>query len=254
MKRWITLIALTLLLAAAPAAAQSYEFPVEHDHTLRSCRGSLVITPEKIEYKTAHETHARAWRYIELQQVKVESKTRIELLTYEDEKRLAWRDREWSFKILEGEITPEISALLQAQSARPLVTSVPPVTEGSPRFEIPVKHLHKLGGCSGALRIYADRVAFESAERPDHSRFWRYKDIQNFSQSERFRFEIATFETGFVGSKSYSFQLKQELPEQAYDYVWARVYQSKFRRDDDRESCSVRQAASKAGVSRQAMM
>ena len=232
MKRWITLIVLTLLLAAAPAAAQSYEFPVEHDHTLRSCRGSLVITPEKIEYKTAHEKHARTWRYVELQQVKVESKTRIELLTYEDEKRLAWRDREWSFKILEGEVTPEISSLLLAQSARPLVTSVPPVTEGSPRFEIPVKHLHKLGGCSGALRIYADRVAFESAERPDHSRFWRYKDIQNFSQSERFRFEIATFETGFVGSKSYSFQLKQELPEQAYDYVWARVYPSKFRRDD----------------------
>jgi hypothetical protein len=229
MKRWITLIALTLLLATAPAAAQSYEFPVEHDHTLRSCRGSLVITPEKIEYKTAHEKHARAWRYVELQQVKVESKTRIELLTYEDEKRLAWRDREWRFKILEGEITPEISALLLAQSARPLVTSVPPVTEDSPRLEVSVKHLHTLGGCSGSIRIYADRVAFESVERPDHSRFWRYTDIQNISQSERFRFEIATFETGFGGPKSYNFQLKQELPARAYDYVWDRVYPSKLR-------------------------
>ena len=233
MKRWITLIALTLLLAAAPAAAQSYEFPVEHDHTLRSCRGSLVITPEKIEYKTAHEKHARAWRYVELQQVKVESKTRIELLTYEDEKRLAWRDREWSFKILEDEITPEISALLQAQSARLLVTSVPPVTEGSPRFEIPVKHLHKLGGCSGELRIYADRVAFESSERPDHSRFWRYTDIQNISQSERYRFEIATFEDRFGGPKTYNFQLREALPDQAYDYVWARVYPSKFHSGDE---------------------
>ena len=228
MKCRLPLIALTLLLATAPAAAQSYEFPVEHDHTLRSCHGALVISPEKVEYKTAHEKHARAWRYVELQQVKVESKTRFELLTYEDEKRLAGRDRRWSFRLLEGEITPEISALLLAQSARPLVTSVPPAPEGSPRFEVPVKHLHKLGGCSGAIRIYADRVAFESSERPDHSRFWRYTDIQNISRSERFRFEIATFETGFGGPRSYNFQLKQELPARAYDYVWERVYQSKL--------------------------
>jgi hypothetical protein len=229
MKCRLPLIALTLLLATVPVAAQSYEFPVDHDHTLRSCRGSLVITPEKIEYKTAHEKHARVWRYVELQQVKVESKTRLDLLTYEDEKRLAGRDREWSFKLLEGAITPEISALLLAQSTRPLVTSVPPMTEGSPRFEVQVKHLHKLGGCSGALRIYADRVAFEPAERPDHSRFWRYTDIHNFSQSERFRFEIATFETGFGGPRSYNFQLKQELPARAYDYIWERVYPSKLR-------------------------
>lgn len=229
MKRWLPFTALTLLLAAVPATAQSYEFTVEHKHTLRSCRGALVITPEKIEYKTADEKHARTWRHVELQQVKVESKTRLELLTYEDDKLLAGRDREWGFKILEGEITPEISALLLAQAARPLVTSVSPVTDGSPQFEVPVKHLHNFGGCSGALRIYPDRMTFESAEKPEHSRFWSYTDVQNFSQSERFRFEIATFETGMGGSKSYNFQLKQELPAQAYDYVWARVYPSKLR-------------------------
>ncbi len=219
----------TFLLVTVPAAAQNYEFPVEHQHTLRSCRGALVISPEKIEYMSVHEKHARAWRHVELQQVKVESKTRLALLTYEDEKRLAGRDREWRFKLLEGEITPEISALLLAQATRPLVTSVPPVTDGSPRFEVQVKHLHNFGGCAGTLRIYADRVAFESVEKPEDSRFWRYTDIQNFSQSERFRFEITTSETGFGGPRSYNFQLKQELPAQVYDYVWERVYPSKLR-------------------------
>jgi hypothetical protein len=231
MKRWLPLIAVTLLLATIPAVAQSYEFPVEHEHTLRSCRGTLVVSPEKIEYKTAHEQHARAWPYVELQQIKVAAKTRLELLTYEDEMRLAGRDREWKFKLLAGEITPEISALLLARTTRPLVTSVPPVTEGAPQFEVLVKHLHNFGGCSGTLQIYADRVAFEPAKQPEHGRFWRYADIQSFSQSERFRFEIATFEARFEGLKSYNFQLKQELPPQAYDYVWARVYPSKFYRD-----------------------
>lgn len=231
MKRWIPLLAVTLLLATIPAAAQSYEFPVEHEHTLRSCRGTLVITPEQIEYKTTHEPHARAWPYVELQQIKVAAKAKLELLTYDDEKRLAGRDREWKFNLLEGEISPEISAFLLSRTTRPLVTSVPPVSEGALQFEVSVKHLHNFGGCSGTLRIYADRVAFEPAEQPGHARFWRYADIQSFSQSERFRFEIATFEARFGGLKSYNFQLKQELPPQAYDYVWARVYPSKFHRN-----------------------
>src|SRR5262245_7713100 len=127
MKRRMLLIALTLLLATIPAIAQSYEFTVEHEHALRSCRGALVITPEKIEYKTPHEKHTRVWRYVERQQVKIESNTRLELLTYEDEKRLAGRDRGWNFKLLEGSITPEVSAFLLAQAMRPLVTSVPPI-------------------------------------------------------------------------------------------------------------------------------
>jgi hypothetical protein len=122
MKGWALLIAVTFLFATTPAAAQSYEFSVEHEHTLRSCRGTLVITSVKIEYK--------------------------------------------------------------------------------------------------------------SADRLEHSRFWRYTDIQNYSQSERFRFEIATYETGFGGSKTYNFQLKRELPQQAYDYMWARVYPSKLLRGE----------------------
>jgi hypothetical protein len=137
----------------------------------------------------------------------------------------------WRFKILDGEITPEISAILLAHTNRPLVTSVLPVTESTSRFEVSVKHLHNFGGCSGVLKIFADHMRFESAEKPGHSRFWRYPDIHNFSQSERFRFEIAPFETGFGGFKTYNFQLKQELPAQAFDYVWARVYPSKLRRD-----------------------
>jgi hypothetical protein len=229
MKGRVLLIAVTFLFATIPAAAESYEFSVEHEHALLSCRGTLVITPEKIEYKTTHEKHARAWRYDELQQVKVESKTKLELLTYEDEKLLLGRDRTLRFKLLDGEITPEISSLLLAHATRPLVTSVPPVTVGTPQFEAQVKHLHNFGGCEGVLRIFADQVTFESVDNLEHSRFWRYPDIRNYSQSDRFRLEIWTFETVFGGSKTYNFQLKRELPQQSYDYLWSRVYPSKFR-------------------------
>lgn len=233
MKRLMLVTALTLSLAASTASAQTHEFPVEHEHLLRSCRGTLVIAPGGIEFKSEQAGHSRAWPYVELQQIKVESKSALELLTWEDEKRLAGRDRVYKFKLLEGEISPEVSALLAARAARPLVTSVPPATTGAPRFEAPVRHLHSFSGCSGTLRIFADRVTFESSEKPEHSRFWRYADIQNFSQSERFRFEVAAFEAGFSGPRAYNFQLKTDLPAQAYDYLWARVYPSKFRRDEN---------------------
>jgi hypothetical protein len=231
MKRLMLLATLTLLLAARAAPAQTHEFTVEHEHLLRGCRGTLLIAPGGIEFKSAQPGHSRVWQYAELQQVKVTSKSALELLTYEDEKRLAGRDRVYKFKLLAGEITPAVSAQLMARTTRPLVTSVPPVTAGEPQFQVPVKHLHNFGGCPGTLRIFADRVTFESSDRPEHSRFWRYADIENFSQSERFRFEIAASEAGFGGPRSYNFQLKTALPAGAYDYVWARVYPSKFRRN-----------------------
>jgi len=212
--------------------AQSYEFAVEHDHIFGACRGKLIITPERIEYRTEHTEHSREWRYTDLRQIKIVSPRRIELASYEDRKWRMGLDRVYEFKLLEGEITSETSALLVERATRPLVTSVAPATEDMPAFEVPVKHLHHFGGCIGALKIYHDRVIYKSKDMPSDSRYWRYGDIQNFSQSERFRFEIATFEDKFGGPRAYNFQLREDLPAMAYDYVWARVYPSKLRRDE----------------------
>ena len=229
MKKHLLATFLVVFFAATHAVAQSHEFSVEHAHALRNCRGKLLITPEKIEYKTEHRRDARIWEYVEIRQITVASPVELELTTYEDQKRMVGRDRIFKFRLLEGRLTPEISALLWEQATHPLVTSVPPQSEGTPLFAIPVKHLHTFGGCSGTLKIYGDRVVFESQT---DARFWRYSDIHNFSHSERFRFEIVSYEDKVGGAKAYNFQLKEELPALAYDYVWARVYSSKFRRDD----------------------
>jgi hypothetical protein len=42
----------------------------------------------------------------------------------------------------------------------------------------------------------------------------------------------SSFEDKFGGPKAYNFQLKEELPMTAYDYIWARVYPSRLRRDE----------------------
>jgi len=64
----------------------------------------LIITPDKIEYKTSHKDESRSWRYVDIQQIKIESPIEIEIMTYEDQKQLLGRDRVFKFKLLEGEI------------------------------------------------------------------------------------------------------------------------------------------------------
>jgi hypothetical protein len=223
----------TIFSIAQPAAAQSYEFTAEHEHMIRNCRGKLVITPEKIEYQTNHKDHSRQWLYTDLQQIKVESPKELELVSYEDQKWRAGLDRIFKFKLREGEITSEVSALLVERATRPMVTSVRPTDEVAPTFETPVKHLHRFGGCLGTLKIYPDQVIYEAKDEPEDSRFWRYSDIRSFGLSDRYRFEITTFEDKFGGPKSYNFQLREELPRGAYDYVWARVYPSRLQRGDN---------------------
>ena len=233
MNRILFISTLLIFFAVNPVSAQSYKLLVEHEHTFRNCRGTLVITPERIEYQTIHKKDMRVWRYSDLRQIKIESPTSIELASYEDQTRMLGRDRVFKFKELEGEITSEIGRLLVERAARPVVTSVAPATEDAPAFEAPVKHLHRLGGCAGTLKVYPGRIVYESEDMPSDSRYWRYGDIQNISQSERYRFEIATFEDKFGGPKTYNFQLREALPAQAYDYVWARVYPSKFHSGDE---------------------
>jgi hypothetical protein len=224
--RWF--VGLSFVFWLAPFSfAQSFTLQVEHEHTLRNCRGTLIITPEKMAYQTAEKRDAQTWEYREIRQLTVVSPIALELATYEDQKRMIGRDRIFKFRLLAGRITPEISALLLAEATHPLVTSVLPTSAGTPQFTIPVKHLHAVGGCAGMLKIYDDRIVFESQT---DARFWRYRDLQNFSHSERFRFELVGYEDKFGGLKAYHFQLKEDLPAQMYDYVWARVYPTKFQR------------------------
>lgn len=232
MKRMMLFIFITAFLAVKPTTAQSFELSVEHEHTLRNCRGKLLITPDKIEYQTDHKQDARSWQYTELRQLKVLSPISLELVTYEDQARLAGRDRIFKFTLLAGQITPEISDLLMKTAPRPIVTSILVPEPEEPRFTVLVKHVRPLNGSLGTLKIYGDRVVYEAAGKVTESRYWRYSDIQNFSHSERYRFEIVTYEDGIGGLKAYNFQLREELSAPAYDYVWARVYPSKFHRDD----------------------
>lgn len=224
MKRIIFATILMILSAPILAKAQSFEFSVEHQHTLRNCRGTLSITADKIEYQTVHKEDSRSWLYVEIRQIKVVSPTELEITSYEDQKRMLGRDRMFNFTLLDGEISPPISALFIEKTKYPVATSVMPETADAPKFELAVKHLHSLGGCEGRLKIYADRIVYESTDKKENSRYWRWSDLQSISRSGAYQFSISSFEAQFVGAtKSFNFVLKERMDEAVYDYLWEKL-------------------------------
>jgi hypothetical protein len=220
-----------LMILSAPivAQAQSFEFSVEHQHTLRSCRGTLTITADKIEYQTAHKEDSRIWRYLEIRQIQVISPTKLEITSYEDQKRMLGRDRIFKFKLLDGQISPEISALFIEKTKYPVATSVMPETTESPKFELAVKHLHTFGGCEGMLKIFEDRVVYQSADKTENSRYWRWSDMQSISRSSLYQFSVSSFEQQFGGpTKTFNFEMKERMDEAVYDYLWEKVNRVTF--------------------------
>jgi hypothetical protein len=224
MKRILYAFILVILSAPIVAKGQSFEFSAEHQHALRNCRGTLSITAEKIEYQTAHKEDSRSWRYVEIRQLKIVSPTELEITSYEDQRRMLGRDRIFKFKLLDGQISPQISALFMEKTSHPVASSVMPETAESPKYEIAVKHLHTLGGCEGRLRIYVDRMIYQSADKRETSRYWRWSDIQSISRSDPYQFSLSSFESQFVGpTKSFNFVLKERMDDALYDYLWEKI-------------------------------
>src|SRR6266508_4453346 len=103
-RRMLVIFAAVFFLAPAMATAQSFEFLVERERIFRNHRGTLVITPDGIEYRASQKNESRSWRYTDIQQIKIESPTELEILTYEDQRRMLGRDRIFRFRLLEGKI------------------------------------------------------------------------------------------------------------------------------------------------------
>lgn len=228
MKRYLGIsLMLFVLSGVAPGRAQSFEFTVRHHHTLKDCRGTLKISGEGVEYLTVHAKDSRFWRFQEIRTLEVKSPAEISVVTYEDQRRWAGKDKVFEFTLLDRKATPELSAFLLARVKRPMELAVLP-EQGVPRFELPVKHLHTISGTTGVLKIYPDKVVYETARQGD-SRYWRLSDIERFSQPDRYRFQIVSYVPMAGGpTEVYNFQLMEDLPEGLYDYLWVRLHPSSY--------------------------
>ncbi len=223
-----------------------YIYKVAHDHRIGKGDGELRITETGIEYRGANEEEARhngVWRDDDIKRLEI-AKTGLRVVTYEatqfpliprntpkmrEGKSVRFgSEREHEFRLIEGEITPEVVRVLLARFKRPIATSVlPNDTEesGTLIFEIPVFHRERAGGVSGTLRVFEDFVVFNS-EQEGHSRYWRYENIRDIGSLGRYKFEMATYEGQFgTDGRSYIFDLKRPMTNAEYDQLWTRIYE-----------------------------
>jgi hypothetical protein len=217
-------IALSMLVfGGCEAMAQEFRYRVEHDHTIGSCKGELIISQAGVEYQTSKKEHTRKWSYTDIEMIKLRSPRKLEILTYESARMTLGRDRAFEFKVLDKEVTKEVSDFLLKRVERPLATTFV-ASEEKPQYAIPVRHRRSFGGDQGTLKVYADRVVYES-QKPESSRYWRWSDIKSFSLIDRYEFSITTFEPRLGGpTKTFNFDLKEQVNDAMYDYLWMRVY------------------------------
>jgi len=219
----VGLAGLLLLTLTQSVRAQEFTYKVQQDRLIGHRDGELIISTRGVEYRAKKEKDSRMWTYTDIKLFEILSPTRVRVWTYQNRKLRLGQEESLTFKIIEGQIDQQVSDFLRARITRPLVTSF--TNEESESFaQIPVKHLHRLNGCQGVLKVYADRLVYEAEDGHD-SRSWRWTDIRAVGRPDIDRFEVLTFEPQPGGPKrSYNFILKAPLADKTYDFIWSRVY------------------------------
>jgi hypothetical protein len=207
---------------------QAFEYSVKHHHILYDCQGSLKITSDGVEFIASKSKDSRKWKFNEIRALEIKSPSKIEILTYEDQKLFAGKDKIFEFTLIAKKADASLTTFLLNHVDRPMLLSLIPPIDEKPAFELQVKHLHTVTGTQGMLRIYNDTIVYSTVTEGD-SRFWRLRDIERFSQPDRYRLQIVSFlpQTGGP-AENYNFQLFDDAPKELYDYLWTRLHPSSY--------------------------
>ena len=207
------------LMTQRPALAQQGAWQVRHRHLRKGVVGTLRVTPDSIAFderdkKNRPTPHSRQWKYDDIQQLTLGTKT-LRILTYEDQRLELGRDREFVFDHLPPAMITELYAGWRDRLDARFVAAIPD-DKTHPDWQIPVKLLHGRNGSQGIIRFGSDCVVYQSAQG-EESRTWRIRDIDNISSSGPFDLTINTHEGDF------RFQLKEVLAEDRYNNLWRQI-------------------------------
>ena len=209
--------AVLMILLAQPLAAQT--FNVIHEKRLwRDGGGTVQVNEEGIVYKAKKESESREWKYEDIQYFDRINTREFTILSYEDDRRLLGRDKQYHFLITKGELTDEVFNQIAGRLNKPVTNrQIPESVKG--QYQIPVKHLHTLGGCEGSL-IFTDDAIFYASDHKEDAREWLLsRDVQSVWSSDRYQLEIYAYDNNrreFSRSRVYKFDLKIPLDPEFY--------------------------------------
>jgi hypothetical protein len=135
--------------------------------------------------------------------------------TYEVQKWKPIARRVYTFRAEPGAPIEALARFLAAHVHRPVVGHYP---EGV-QFKVAAWHRRGRGGTTGMLAIGQEAIQFVSSNAAD-SRTWLYRDIETIGRPDPFRFRVTT------NRETYVLELKDDLPDAAYQLAWNKVYNS----------------------------
>jgi len=212
------LLLILFLAAGSPQAQPSFQYDVVRSRSMQKDEtGRLRIDELGIQYRSANGKTSLSLPFIDVQEMDVADPSTIRIETYEMLKRKLSGRRSYLFRFRSARSAEENDLLTQFLSERirrPLLGSQSVTAQLE--FELPAYHRHVVNGCDGRLQITPEGIRFLSTK--DHSRTWKYSEIQTFGAANAFSFRVTTL------TQTFTFDLKDRLPREAYDLVWRRVY------------------------------
>lgn len=213
-------LAIVTLATGAPVPPPDFEFSVVRVQSAiglplpKKERGHLIFSGSGATYSSQNGKTSIEVPYADIREADVSDPRKIRLETYDILKRNPLEHRSYEFRLDENHGS-DLARFLAERLRRPVIGAYDVGGEG--RFNVPAYHRHLLGGAHGILEIGPDGIQFKTETKAD-SRTWLYRDIQTIGSSGPFNFRIST-ESG-----TYNFDLKQRLPERAYDLAWSKLY------------------------------
>jgi hypothetical protein len=217
---------LLLLLFAQPLTAQTFSV-IQEKSLWHDGKGKIQITDQGIVYSADKTKDSRTWKYQDIQSLDRLSSREFTILSYEDNRLLLGRDKQYHFRIIQGEFTEALFDKIRDRINKPATNRAFPDVQNV-RYELPVKHLHSLGGCEGTLKFTDDAVYYVTTNKRD-ARAWRLAvDIQSVWSSDPYQLEIHVYENNrreFSRTRVYHFELKQTLDPEWYRALKLKLYQ-----------------------------
>lgn len=204
---------LALLTIAGAFAQEQFDFPVERVRTLRNQPGELHIDAQRISFRSTDGKTEVEIKMQDLRTASVADPRALRFETYDVNKWKPIERREYTFRASPDVPLDVLAQFLTGRIYRPVVGHY----WDRSRFEVPAFHRRAFGGSNGTLRIGEESIQFLSEKEAD-ARTWLYRDIETIGKPDSFRFRVTT------NQETYVVELKDKLPEAAYELAWGKVY------------------------------
>jgi hypothetical protein len=207
------LILVSALPALAARADTTFDLKVTRVRTVRDQPGDLHIDSKGIAFRSTDGKFRIEVSIKDLREVSVADVRELRFQTYEVSKWKPMERHEYTFRALPDSPLRAIAEFLADRVHRPVVGYY---GEDS-RFRVAAFHRRAFRGANGTLEIGEKSIQFVSDEADD-SRTWLYRDIETIGRPDAFRFRVTT------SRETYVLELKDDLPEAAFELAWSKVY------------------------------